>query len=255
MRYCLFGLHQPLSNDLGVCRARTHISLEPSEPPQRPWHRLSPYPADVADGDVCEGPLGCCCHPRNCLRSCSLQGTPESPPETPKEQLQLSAEAKLPLGKSSSHFHLSSAHQAPSNPSLWLSNAVRSVQQLNTETCCCEAPSPASPALVVVQRAELCWGALPNCSTQRNTSISSGTTQTTASEHFWGSSDSLGVARSGFPSDPFSSAIWTSWDWVTSAHEDLAAKGRVGSTLLFFFLVEYQKDKQREKASSVFLAG
>lgn len=106
--------------------------------------------------------------------------------------------------------------------------------------------SPASPALVAVQRAELCWGGSPKLQHTGNTSSSSGTTQTTASEHFWGSSDRLGFARSGFPSDPLSPAIWTSWDWVTSAHEDLAARGRVGSTL-FLFSMEYQKEQTRGK--------
>lgn len=106
-------------------------------------------------------------------------------------------------------------------------------EQLSTEMCCCEAPSPASPALVVVQRAELCWGALPNCSTQRNTSISSGTTETTASEHFWAAVTGWGLLDLAFLLIPSLQQRWTSWDWVTSACEDLAAKGRVGSTLYF----------------------
>lgn len=55
---------------------------------------------------------------------------------------------------------------------------------------------PAQPALLWVLY-----------STQRNISISSGTPQTRASEHSWGSNDSLGFAGSDFPSDPLSSAM------------------------------------------------
>lgn len=69
-------------------------------------------------------------------------------------------------------------------------------------------------------------------------------------EHFWGSSDRLGFAKPGFPSDPPSSAMLGQLGLGDLSLWRFGNQRKLGSTLFFFFSVKYQREK-----APVFLAG
>lgn len=178
MRYCLFGLHQPLSNDLGVCRARS--TNQPGKLPAKNndlgkdssltlrmllmgMSVKVPSGATAAAGTA-PGAAAC--------REHSISA------RNPPEQLQFSAPVRA-----------AALSTSPAAPRLLLT------PKLITE-CRMEWFSSTTLRCVAVMLPVLLWHLHQ---LRGNTNH--------GNEHFWGSSDRLGFAKPGFPSDPPSSAM------------------------------------------------